>query len=253
VSSNPIQVQEKEGVAHVMLDHPPVNVLTIDIMNRLADLLRQLGQTAQVVRLSGAGRGFCGGVDVGEHLPPHVERMIEAISHLYPALYECGAVTVAEVHGFALGGGLELAMACDLAFCAEGTQLGLPEIGLGVFPPVAAILLSERVGPNAALEWTLTGEPFSAEDALQAGLINGIYPSSRLQTEVDLRVDRLRSLSRPALRTAKSAVHRMAGAEFRMRLDQALRIYAEGMAKTQDSHEGLRAFLEKRKPRFENR
>ena len=153
--------------------------------------------------------------------------------------------TVAFVHGSTLGGGLELALACDFLVAADSARLGLPEINLGVFPPIAAALLPEEIGRRHATELILTGDTVSAREGFEMGLVHRIGGEEEAVAILERFVDR----PAPALAACKRALRRTASA----RIAAAERIYLEELMVHPEPVEGLRAFLEKRKPAWAGR
>lgn len=200
--------------------------------------------------LTGEGRAFCAGVDVADHLPDRVETTLGLFGRIVDHLLEFSAPVVAALNGAALGGGLELALACDVVLARRGAALGQPEIRLGVFPPAAAALLPRLVGRQRALDLVLTGRTMDASEARDAGLVQKLLDEERFEDEVEAYVAQMAGLSRPVLRLAKRAVtgwtHRPAGEAIR----EAERLYLDDLMALEDPREGLAAFLEKREPRW---
>ena len=233
----------------IRLARPPVNVLNLDL---LAALDRELAAASEaIVVLRGDGKLFSAGVDVADHVPERVEAMIRDFHQVLNRLERMPAVTIAAVHGAALGGGLELALACDLALATADARLGLPEIRLGVFPPWAAARFPRRYPQAAVAELVLLGEEITGERAHTLGLVNRITPPAEFERAVEDLLAAIGRHSDAALRSAKRAL-----AEGRKGVDAlpgVERLYLEELMATHDAHEGLQAFMERRPPVWQHR
>ena len=162
-----------------MIDRPPVNVLDIATLDALNAALAEAASDRglKVLVLSGAGRAFCAGVDVADHTEERVESMLQAFHGRMGRIMALEAPVIALVHGAALGGGCELALACDFVLASDDLKLGQPEIQLAVFPPVAAALLPRLIGRQNALDLVLTGRTISGEEAQRLGLVSHAWPA----------------------------------------------------------------------------
>jgi cyclohexa-1,5-dienecarbonyl-CoA hydratase len=198
-------------------------------------------------------RAFSAGVAVEEHVAETVYQMLEMFHDIFRALEDLSLPTVALVDGPALGGGCELVAACDICVATERSRFGQPEIKLGVFPPVAAVLLPRIIGEKRARELVLTGELIDADEALRLGLVNYVVPAAQLAAQADEILGRLRELSAPALELTRRALDLSRGFSFRETLDRVENLYLNDLMKTEDAAEGVRAFMEKRKPAWRNR
>ncbi len=253
--SEQVRLRLEGPLARITLARPPLNVLTTAMMRDLADtLLRVSGNDeVHVVRLDAVGKAFCAGVDVGEHQAESIRPMTDALRALFEALHRAPVPTVSVVHGAALGGGCEVVLGTDLCLASERASFGQPEIRLGVFAPPASVLLPRIAGERRALSLLLTGETLSASDALAFGIVNRVFPESTFEQDVEAWIARLLDLSASALRMAKRAVVAARG----LRVEDAHRalegIYPDELMRTEDASEGLRAFLEKRPPRWKHR
>ncbi len=249
MSDQYVRVAADAGVARVTLDRPPLNVLTIAMMRELQAALDGVAGTPalRAVVFQGAGRAFSAGVDVGEHLGPTVEPMLAEFHAVFERLEALSVPTVAVVHGVALGGGCELAAFCDFVLAADSARFGFPEIGLGVFPPVAAAVLPGRLGMRTMVRLVLTGEIVDAAEARALGLVTTLTTEEELESATEALLARLRGLSAAAVRAARRAMWAAEGG-WRERLARAERVYRDELMATHDATEGLRAFLEKRAP-----
>jgi len=239
-------------VARIQLRNPPLNVIDIPMMEELAQALAEIeaGSDISVIVLSGEGKAFSAGVDVAAHTPDKVEAMLLKFHAVVRALVASKKVTIAAVHGHCLGGGAELAMVCDVAYTAVSAQWGFPEIKLGCYPPVACTALAALVGQKRAAELILTGRTISGTQAAEMGLANRAVPDDELAAAVDHTVQELLSLSTAALAVTKKAVYAWDAMHFDKGLARAEKIYLEELMKTADAQEGIRAFMEKREPKW---
>ena len=207
-----------------------------------------------VVILTGAGpKAFVAGADIGELAVMDVlgaKRIARAGQAALAAIENLGKPVIAMINGYAFGGGLETALACHLRTMAEGTQIGLPEVGLGIFPGFGGTQRLPRVvGRGRGLEMILTGDPVDAETALRYGLVNKVAPAEELRAVTEKLARRILMRGQLAVGIALESVLR--GTE--TSIEEGLRIEADMfglVASTQDMREGLNAFLEKRKPNF---
>ncbi len=238
------------ALARIELDRPPLNVLDIATLEALEEVLTDLAgdRTIKVVALSGAGKAFCAGADVADHAADRVERMLGAFHAAVRRLIALEVPTVALVHGATLGGGAELALACDIVLARSDLRLGQPEIRLGVFPPVAAALLPRLVGRQRALDLVLTGRELGAEEAHALGLVSHVYAGECFHEETKVYLDHLAQLSGSSLRLAKCAVTIGLDQCFDVALARAESLYLDDLMKTPDANEGIAAFLGKRQP-----
>ena len=242
---------EREGsLARIIMDRPPLNVLDIRTLETFADLLDAVaGDSAiKVLTVAGTGKAFCAGLDVADHAEDKVERMLEIFHDVICQLRSLPMPVIAVVHGAALGGGCEIAMACDLVLARSDATLGQPEIRLGVFPPVAAALLPRRIGRQNALDLVLTGRVIGADEAQRLGLVTHAWPADDFAPRVAAYVETLQQLSGPTLRVAKHAIAAWLDVPFVAALQNAERLYLDELMKLEDAREGIAAFLQKRPP-----
>src|SRR6266568_3467830 len=175
------------GVANLTLNRPPLNILTLSIIEELIELLDFLAGhiDVKVVVLGANGKAFCAGVDVADHIPARVGPMIRDFGRLFTRLRTFPSPTVAVVQGAALGGGTELAVACDMVLAATSVRFGQPEIKLGVFPPIAAALFPQLIGYQQATRLLFSGEVITASEAAQLGLITYVAADDELGTTLE--------------------------------------------------------------------
>jgi cyclohexa-1,5-dienecarbonyl-CoA hydratase len=232
------------------LQHPPLNVIDIPMMEELAGALREVEERPEVVAVifSGSQKAFSVGVDVAAHTPDKVEDMLGKFHAVIRAIVASKKVTIAAVHGHCLGGGAELAMVCDLVYTSELATWGFPEIKLGCYPPVAATALAALVGQKQAADLVLTGRTITGKEAANIGLANAVLAEIDLEHAVRETAEHLSQLSPAALAITKKAIYAWDSMHFDKGLARAEKIYFEELMKTEDAHEGLNAFLEKRQP-----
>ena len=239
-----------DGVARLVLNRPPLNVLHIPMLQELDEVLTDLAADPELKLLvmTGEGKAFCVGVDVADHTADRVELMIEAFHGVIRKLLLLEMPVVAAVNGAALGGGCELLLACDLVIASEKAKLGQPEIRLGVFPPVAAALMPRLIGRQRALDLVLTGRVIGAAEAREMGLVGRVVPVEGFDEAVAEYIESLSSLSRPVLRLTKRTVVEGMAESLWDAFDRAEKRYLHELMELEDAHEGLAAFLEKREP-----
>jgi len=248
-----ISFAESEGIARITLRRPPLNILNIELMgeiNRALESLRGRGDLKAIAFLA-EGKAFSAGVDVSEHTGEKVRDMIYVFHKMFRLLDEAGVTSVAVVGGAALGGGCELATFCDIVIASENAKFGQPEIQVGVFPPVACAVFPKIMGRKKALELILTGDVISAEEAQKLGMVNKVVPPEKLNEEAEAFLSKLKSLSAPVLRLARLAAMRDLS-RLLNQLSEIEEIYLSRLMRTHDAEEGLKAFLEKRKPQWKN-
>lgn len=245
-----------DGLIKITINRPPYNVLdiaTMREMNQALDLAMN-EQSAKVLMITGAGeKTFSSGVDVVDHTPDKVVDMIEVFHGILKRLLFVPIPTVAALNGPALGGGCELAIACDMVVAAENAKLGQPEIKLGVFPPIAAILMPKLVPMTKVMELLLGGGIIDAQEAHRVGLVNRVFPKETFREDTMKFLDQFLSLSKVALLQTKKAVKDAATRPFFEALFYVEQQYLKDLMATEDAKEGLNSFIEKRKPVWKNR
>jgi len=242
-------------VARIRLNNPPLNVIDIPMMEELSSALAEIEGLPGIVAviLSGSQKSFSVGVDVAAHTPDKVEEMLSKFHAVIRALVASRKVTIAAVHGHCLGGGAELAMVCDLVYTSELATWGFLEIKLACFPPVAATALATLVGQKHAADLMLTGRSITGKEAASIGLANAVVPEVDLERTVQETVQHLSQLSPAALAIAKKSSYAWDSMHFDKGLARAEKIYFEELMKTEDAHEGITAFLEKRQPKWKGK
>jgi len=245
-----VRLDRDGALAKLVIDRPPVNVLDVATMKAVSECLDAVARdrTIKVLAITGAGKAFAAGVDVADHTEERVECMLRTFHRMVDRIRTVKIPVVALVQGAAMGGGFELALACDVLLARSDAKLGLPEIKLGVFPPVAAALLPRIVGRQRALDLILRGCTFSGDEAHRLGLVTHAWPADDYCTGVAAYLRDLMELSGPALRLAKRAVDVGLEVPFHEALCRAEEIYRRDVMALEDAREGLAAFIEKRSP-----
>jgi cyclohexa-1,5-dienecarbonyl-CoA hydratase len=247
-----VQVTVEGGLARIELNRPPVNVIDLSTARELAAAIETMAgrDDVAVIALAGHGRTFCAGVDVRDHLPDRGAEMLAAFHRACLALSSAPQPSVAIVQGAALGGGCELTLVCDLVIASERATFGQPEIRLGVFPPLAAVVLPRMIPAHYAYELLLTGRIVQADEAARMGLVNRVVAEEELESTAQSAIAELLALSPASLRLTRELVRRAGGKPTSDEVAAAERYYVERLMQTPDAIEGLTAFLEKRKPRW---
>jgi cyclohexa-1,5-dienecarbonyl-CoA hydratase len=251
---NNIEVSFENGLGTITLNRPPVNVLNIAMMAEINNALDswQGNKVLKIVLFKAKGKCFSAGVDVGEHIGDLALKMIEVFHGMFRRMDKLGVLTVASVHGSCLGGGCELAIFCDLVLASEGAKFGQPEIQVGVYPPIAAQIMPRIIGRKAAAELIFSGKTISAQEALNIGLINRVVKEGDFEKETEAFIKPYMNLSSQILRLTKKAMVSGLRDDLEPSLKLIEEIYLDQLMKTYDTQEGLKAFLEKRRPDWKN-
>jgi cyclohexa-1,5-dienecarbonyl-CoA hydratase len=249
-----LQANTADGIATITLNRPPLNVLNIAMMKELNAALSDAVNHADLaaIVLQAEGKAFSAGVDVSDHTAEKVGEMIEQFHGLFRNLASTDALSIAVVNGAALGGGCELATFCDIVLASDRSKFGQPEVQVGVLPPVAACTFPTQIEIRKAIELNVMGMTVNATEAHRIGLVNQVYPADEFEQQVDRYLDAIRKLSRPVVRMAKRATVAAVREHVLDRLDQVERLYLDELMKLSDAHEGIAAFMEKRKPEWKH-
>jgi cyclohexa-1,5-dienecarbonyl-CoA hydratase len=243
------------GVARITLNRPDHNLLNEAFLREIAAAITIGGERNDIKLLviDSACKVFCGGIDIGEYTSQRVFQMLDAFHAVFAGMLETGKPVMCVVNGPAIGGGAELAAFGDLVIATPKARFAQPEITIGVFPPLASTILPFLVGPKVALELVLTGEAVTAERALELGMINRLVPEAQLEATVKDLIARITAHSGPVLAMAKKAILGGMGLSLRDGLKNSMNIFLNELYHLEDSQEGLRALVEKRKPNWKNR
>ncbi len=250
-SGSTVGVERQDRTVTITVDRPPLNILDIATIEALHGALAEEAArpSTDVVVLKTAGtRIFSAGVEIGDHTPDKVPGMLKSFHDLIRLFLEIDPVSICVVQGAALGGGAEVALACDLVVAAEGAKFAFPEIDLACYPPVALATLPYRVGPQRAAELVLTGAALTAEEARAHGLVNRVVPADDLGDATARLVEELTSKSPTVLKLTAKLLRQTYKQHFLDELQRAEDAYLSELAETDDMKEGIQAFIEKRKP-----
>jgi cyclohexa-1,5-dienecarbonyl-CoA hydratase len=252
-----IEFRTQDRVARITLARPPLNIFNIAMMREVGEAIDRCANSDLVAIVFDAAAGtkaFSAGVAVEEHVPETVFQMLDSFHNIFRLLAQISKPVIAVVDGPALGGGCELVAGCDIAIASDRARFGQPEIKLGVFPPVAAILLARIVGEKKAREMILLGEMIDANEALRFGLVNYVVPSSDLEQKTNSVLAKLRELSSSSVTITRAALELgAAGGNLDSALEKLESFYLNDLMRTEDAQEGVRAFMEKRKPVWRNK
>ena len=249
-----LRVEVIDDVARIVLNRPKHNVLNLDMMRELNGALEKLqgDNTLKCLVISAEGRSWCAGVEVGDHKPELVGDMIDVFSRMLTLVETFEIPTIAAVKGACLGGGMELAIACDIVIAAEQAVFGQPEIKLGFFPPYAAIRLPQLVGPSKSIEICTTGRRYTAAEAKAIGFITHVTDNDAFD---DMLVSILKEISMNSpliIRLSKQAVKKHLGLTTQAAMAGVNDLFLNTLMKTEDTLEGIRSFEEKRRPEWKN-
>lgn len=257
MSFNNILLEFQENIAVISINRPKaLNALNPEVMAEVAEALKQIAANKEirVAILTGTGdKAFVAGADIAvmaNQTPLESKRFSASGQEVLFAMEALEIPIIAAVNGFALGGGTEIAMACDFIYASEKAKFGQPEINLGIIPGFGGTQrLARLVGKGWAKELCLTGEMINAQQAKEIGLVNKVFPPEALMAETMKTAKLMASKGRAALRGIKQAMNR--GFDCDLRNGCAMEVDAFAIAFTSpDAKEGLNAFLEKRKPEF---
>jgi cyclohexa-1,5-dienecarbonyl-CoA hydratase len=252
-----IQFTMTGRVARIAFARPPLNILTIAMMKEIVDAINRTAEapdTCAIVFSSANATGaFSAGVSIEEHKPETVFQMLDGFHSIFRALNTVSKPVIALVGGAALGGGCELAAFADIVIASPSARFGQPEIKLGVFPPIAAIILPRAIGEKKAREMILTGELLSADVAQGLGLVNHLVPESGVEAKCEELLNAFRQMSVPGLEMARRAMALAWGLGFDEALKRSEDVYLNELMSFRDPQEGVEAFIAKRPPRWKHK
>ncbi len=242
------------SVATLTLKRPPLNVMNIDMMEQMNAALLELRdrKALKVLLVRGSSQAFSAGIDISEHTRERVGRLLQVFHRIFETIRMLDIIAVAAVEGVAFGGGFQLAIGCNIVVASASARFAVPEINLGLFPPLAAIVLPRAAPRRKAMEWILTGDEIPAEELLSYGLVNRVFPDDTFDAGLGEFVARLASKSGPVLQLAKRAQTESYYSGYEEALYKAENLYLRDLMALEDPIEGVAAFLEKRAPSWQD-
>ncbi|MGC8490813.1 MAG: enoyl-CoA hydratase/isomerase family protein [Syntrophobacteraceae bacterium] len=250
-----LKFEKANGAARISLARPKHNVMNLDMMKELNSVLESLCSDNELkcLVLLAEGKSWCAGVEVADHKPECAPGMIEHFDRIFELLDRLEVPTIAAVHGACLGGGMELAIGCDIVVASTAAKFGQPEIKLGFFPPYAAARLPEMVGESKAIEICTTGRIYSAREAQEMGFVGKVTEEEKFSETVNGLVEEICAASPLIIRMNKRAVRMARGCAPREAARKTNDYFLNSLMKTEDTLEGIKSFEEKRKPVWKNR
>lgn len=251
-----LHFQIDDRVGRITFARPPLNIFNIAMMREISSALSECARREIVAIVFASDkdcRAFSAGVAVEEHVQETIYQMLDAFHAIFRQLEQIAKPVIALVDGAALGGGCEVVAACDIVIASDRSRFGVPEIKLGVFPPVATVLLPLVIGEKRARELILTGEIIDAVEAGRLGLCNHVVPGSHLEPKLLEVTAKMRELSGTSLEFARRSMDLGRGRTLDEALTEQENIYLHELMKTADANEGIKAFMEKRKPVWRHR
>ncbi len=254
-----VLLERRGRIALITINRPDkLNALNIATRKELADALDELrnDEEIRVVVITGAGeKAFVAGADINEFAGRTAvqQRAVMKAKSVFTAAEDFPKPLIAMINGFCLGGGCELALACDIRIASDRAKFGQPEINLGIIPGGGATQrLTRLIGEGKAMQMVLTGEMIDAQEAYRLGLVNEVHPAAELEAKTMEMATKIAEKSPIALTMAKTSVKNAARMNLREGLDQEIDLFALCFS-SEDKEEGVRAFLEKRKADFKGR
>ena len=250
-----VRYHSEGPVARLTLDRPEHNLLNERMLIEIAAGINSIGEKREIklIVIDSAAKSFCGGIELGEYTQRRVFQLLDAFHNAFSAMMDTSKPLLVVINGPAFGGGSELAALADLVVATPKARFAQPEIKLGVFPPLSAVILPYVLGPKVALELVLTGEAMTAERAYDLGLVNRLVPEAQLEKTVEDLIARVTAQSGPVLTMAKKAILGSIGVPLREGVRNSMKIFLNELSDLEDSQEGLRALVEKRAPKWKNR
>lgn len=250
-----IKAARENGVARITLARPKHNVFNIDMLEEFNAELAALATDSSLkcVVITGEGKSWCAGVEVADHKPEAAPKMIATFDRVFELIEKIEVPVIAAVHGICLGGGMEVAIACDIVIASKQAVFGQPEIKLGFLPPYAAIRLPQLVGPAKAIEVCTTGRRYSAKEGLCMGFVSQVADDDQFAETVEKMIKEITDNSPLIIRLNKRAVKAHVGLSFADALRGVSDLFLNELMKTEDTLEGIKSFEEKRRPVWKNR
>lgn len=251
-----VNYSHENTVCNVILNDGKGNILDNIMMTELLALFDELEKNPDIklITFEGEGKHFSFGASVEDHTKERAQEMLSTFHNIFYKLIDLGIPTVAKISGQCLGGGLELALICNMLFADSSARLGQPEISLGVFPPPASLILPLKIGYARAEELLITGKSIAADEGVKIGLINRVFETREemnagVQEWIDMYiVPKSASSLKFAIKAARKSFNQIV----MEKLPQLEKEYVEELMETKDANEGIQSFIEKRNPVWEN-
>ncbi len=248
-----VHLERNDRVATLTLDRPPLNILDLAMIAELYERIEELSEDPpQLLWVRGSERAFSAGVSIQDHTADKVEHMLQGLHASVLNLMALPTISIAVVEGHCLGGGMELAASCEMILATDDATFGQPEIELGCFPPVAAVLLPMRLGTGRTYDLLLSGRTIDADEASRIGFATWQVAANELDAKIEQTAEGILSKSAAVTPLLKKAVQTGTGMPV-IELAETERIYIEELTKTEDMNEGVAAYLEKRPPVWKHR
>lgn len=253
-----IRWDASSSVARLTMARPKQNVFNIQMFREMARAIESLNIRDEVrlivVDSAPECEGyFSAGVEAAGYKADQVFQVMDAFHSVLLAMVQISKPVIAVVDGIATGAGCELAAFCDMVIASDNAKFLQPEIKLGVFPPMGAVVYPRVIGPKRAMEMLLTGDPINAQQAQAMGLVNRVVPKASLAQTVDALTKRIAEQSGPVLALIKRVIFDATWMPFEEALKNSQSTYLNQLFDLEDSQEGLRALVEKRKPVWKNK
>ncbi len=252
-----VRNEQREGlpVARIILDSSPLNILDLEHCEELLEAIFSIrdDDVARIVVIQGDGNEFCSGTDIAQHTPEKMPELLPRFHACLDAMLSLDAITIASIEGHCLGGGFELALACDRIIVDESAKIGLPEIKLGCFPPAGWIQMLARSSTGSAVRMVCSGEIYKAKEFPHQGVLDMIAPQGDVERVLQTEIESYAPMSPAMLAFSARQFHRRAKDQWARYLPDLEKDYLEGIVSHPDSREGVEAFLEKRPPRWADR
>ena len=244
------KIKKTDFSAKITFSKPPLNIFNTEDLIYLENILQELKnqKNLKLIIFESDQKVFSAGVDISEHLPEKAPALLKAFNNLFITLFESDIPTLALVKSACLGGGSEFALFCDFVLASENAYFAKPEIKLACFPPLAMAHLTYLTGNKKALELILTGEKITAQEALQAGLVNHVFSEEDFDKKSEEFINSITQNSASIIRTTLKTYKKLNYAGLKEKIDLSTKIFREELLTNPDSLEGTESFLEKRLP-----
>src|SRR6266404_9854174 len=251
-----IQFDTSTFIARLTLNHPPYNVLTVPMMAEIAEAIEGLSSRSDIKAIllkTSSQKMFSAGISLEDSKSDRVFQTLDAFNRVFNAIRDISKPLVVVVNGPAIGAGSELVAFGDMVIATSNAKFAQPEVKLGIFPPFAAVMLPQMIGPKKTYELILTGEALSAEEAQHLGFVNRVVPEAQLDSYVETIINKIGEFSGPVLEVTKKVIASSQGLPLHEAMKKSQDIYLNQLQALEDVQEGIRAVLEKRKPVWKNK